>query len=70
MVKRLVDAITETTEPLDRLRTAKQLREVVEDLERRCGRAAREAGMSWSSIGEVYGASKQAMAQRFRHASQ
>ena len=68
-IKRLADVMANAVDPLDRLRASKQLRELAEDLERRCGRAAREAGTSWSSIGEVYGASKQAMAQRFRHAS-
>lgn len=69
MAKRLADVIASTTDPLDRLRAAKQLREVAEDLERGCGREARESGTSWSAIGEIYGASKQAMAQRFRHAN-
>lgn len=67
-IKQLADIISSTANPVERLRAAKQLREVVEDLERRCARAAFEGGTSWASIGEIYGASKQAMAQRFRHA--
>ncbi len=52
-------------DPVDRLRAAKQLRELIEDVERACGHAAHDAGVSWSEIGEVYGSTKQAAARRF-----
>ena len=55
----------EGTEPLARLAAAKTLREAAQQLERACGRAAHADGVTWGRIGQLYGASRQAMLQRF-----
>lgn len=55
----------DTVDPLARLAAAKALREAAQDLERACGRAAHDDGVTWARIAQLYGASKQAMSQRF-----
>lgn len=48
---------------LDEVRVA---REVAEAVEREAVLTAREAGVSWSRIGELYGLTKQGAQQRFK----
>ena len=53
--------------PLDKLDAARRLREAAEDLEQEAATAARAEGHTWTQIAGVYGMSKQAAQQRFRH---
>jgi hypothetical protein len=64
-IGRLAETATTVNDPLERVRAAKQLRELAHQLERDCGKAARDAGVTLVALGEIYGASKQAMMQRF-----
>lgn len=61
----LVDAVIAGGEPLEQVAAARDLRELVDELERDRVQAARNAGATWPVIGELYGISKQAAAQRF-----
>ena len=52
--------------PLEMLAAARLARERAEERERDAVRSAREAGLSWSTIGELYGLTKQGAQQRFK----
>jgi hypothetical protein len=52
--------------PLEALAAARREREAAEARERAAVGAAREAGVSWSTIGELYGLTKQGAQQRFK----
>ena len=51
---------------LGRLDSARSARESAEVAERAAVVAAREAGVSWARIGELYGLTKQGAQQRFK----
>jgi hypothetical protein len=53
--------------PAARLEPVRRLREAVDKLEQAHIDAARDAGLTWSEIGAVYGLSKQGAQQRFRN---
>ena len=53
-------------DPLAALDAARVLREEAERLERRAVESVRAAGTSWSTIGALYGLTKQGAQQRFR----
>ena len=55
-------------DPLAALDAARVLREEAERLERRAVEGVRAAGTSWSTIGALYGLTKQGAQQRFRKA--
>ena len=48
------------------LATARRQRESAESRELDAVRAARDAGASWSDIGDIYGLTKQGAQQRFK----
>jgi hypothetical protein len=54
--------------PINRLGTARRLREAAEELEAAEVEAARKAGATWKEIGACYGLTKQGAQQRFRAA--
>ena len=62
-------ALADVADDLDRLDAVRQAREAVERLELQTVRQAREAGLTWTQIGAVYGVSKQAAQQRFSDVS-
>lgn len=53
---------------LDQIAAARQAREAAEELESSAIRAARDSGVTWATIGALYGLSKQGAQQRFRAA--
>lgn len=65
-IKAEADAHREARDPLERLDTARRLREAADELEAAAIEAAREAGTTWGEIGELYGMTKQGAQQRFR----
>lgn len=65
-IERALRAHQTAADPLAALDAARALREEAEQLERRSIDAARSAGTSWSSIGALYGLTKQGAQQRFR----
>ncbi|MGD7705975.1 hypothetical protein [Microlunatus sp. Y2014] len=56
----------QATETLAALDAARQLRELVERTEWDLVRTARDEGVSWTRLGELYGLTKQGAQQRFR----
>lgn len=54
-------------DPLSRLAAVHSAREALESLEQLTVAEARAAGATWVEIGMLYGVSKQAAQQRFRH---
>ncbi|MFW6596998.1 hypothetical protein ACQBAU_06295 [Propionibacteriaceae bacterium Y2011] len=58
--------VQQATETLAALDAARQLRELVERTERELVRTARDEGVSWTRLGELYGLTKQGAQQRFR----
>lgn len=68
--KRIRDALDDlqrSRAPTDRLDAARRAREAAEALERANVEAAREAGLAWADIGDLYGMTKQGAQQRFRN---
>jgi len=63
---RAADAVNRLADPLQRLDAARRVREHAEALEAAAVQHARHAGVTWKSIGAVYGLSKQGAQQRFR----
>ena len=59
-------ALEEVPDLLTRLDAVRVAREALEGLEVETARQARESGVTWSQIGNLYGVSKQAAQQRFR----
>ncbi|MCT1458793.1 hypothetical protein M3G03_04430 [Aestuariimicrobium sp. p3-SID1156] len=55
---------------LDDLSASRAEREQAEERELASVRTARQAGASWSRIGEIYGLTKQGAQQRFKQAVQ
>lgn len=55
---------------LDELGASRTAREQAEERELAAVRTARQAGASWSRIGEIYGLTKQGAQQRFKQAVQ
>jgi hypothetical protein len=68
-VKAAASAYAAATDALDRLDAARRAREAAEELEAAAIHAARKAGATWSSIGDLYGLTKQGAQQRFRPAA-
>ncbi|WP_181781284.1 hypothetical protein [Pseudonocardia pini] len=64
-VQKAIDAFAAAESPLDELAAARELRAAAEEVERTRAAAAREAGVSWTKIGALYGTSKQNAQQRF-----
>jgi hypothetical protein len=64
-VQKALDALAEAQTPLEALAAARELRHAAEEVERDRAAAAREAGVSWTKIGVVYGTTKQNAQQRF-----
>jgi hypothetical protein len=64
-VQKALEALAEAQTPLDELAAARELRHAAEEVERARAAAAREAGVSWTKIGVVYGTTKQNAQQRF-----
>lgn len=64
-VEKAVEAVAGSDDPLTVLDAARQLREAADQVEWESARAAREAGITWSRIGVLYGTSKQSVQQRF-----
>lgn len=67
-IKRVTQAIAEVeaaSSPTAALEAARQLREAAEDLEFSAVEEARQAGTTWTRIGDLYGTSKQGVQQRF-----
>jgi predicted CoA-binding protein len=50
----------------DRLDAVRRSRQTLEELEAAAVREARAAGVTWKTIGTIYGLSKQGAQQRFR----
>ncbi len=65
-IHRALRAHQTATDPLTALDAARVLREEAERLERRAVEGVRAAGTSWSTIGSLYGLTKQGAQQRFR----
>ena len=63
---RAVEALRSIPDPLLRLDATRSARERMERLEADAVLAARHAGVTWKSIGALYGLSKQGAQQRFR----
>lgn len=67
-IKRVVQALAEVEaagDPTAALQAVRRLREAAEDLEFGTVEEARQAGTTWTRIGELYGTSKQGVQQRF-----
>jgi len=64
-VQKALDALGAADTPLAALAAARELRAAAEEVERHRAAAAREAGVSWTKIGALYGTSKQNAQQRF-----
>jgi hypothetical protein len=67
--KRLTKALDDlgaAEQPTPRLDAARRLREAAERLEQVQVDAARQAGLTWAEIGQIYGLTKQGAQQRFR----
>jgi hypothetical protein len=67
--KRLTKALDDlgsAKQPTPRLDAVRRLREAAERLEQAQVDAARQAGLTWAEIGQVYGLTKQGAQQRFR----
>lgn len=65
-IHRALRAHQTAADPLAALDAARVLREEAERLERRAVDGVRAAGTSWSTIGALYGLTKQGAQQRFR----
>lgn len=63
---RALQALDEISDPLTRLDEIRRRREALERLEVETVIAAREAGSTWRTVGQIYGLSKQGAQQRFR----
>jgi len=63
---RAVERLRREPDPLARLDAVRLARERLERLEADAVRDARDAGVTWKSIGALYGLSKQGAQQRFR----
>jgi DNA-binding PucR family transcriptional regulator len=68
-VARALRAVESASRFEARLAAVRQLAERVAELEAWAVHEAREAGLTWTQIGAVYGMTKQAAQQRFRSAS-
>jgi hypothetical protein len=66
-IAKALDALADAEAPLARLDAARRAREAAEALERANIDAARDAGLTWAEIGQVYGLTKQGAQQRFRN---
>ena len=58
-----------TTDPIERLKTSRRIREAAEELEAEAIEDARQSGATWREIGIYYGLTKQGAQQRFGAAS-
>jgi hypothetical protein len=67
-VRRALEALEASAEPLEMLASVRELCEAAEELEITAVASVREQGTTWTQIGAVYGTSKQAVQQRFRGA--
>jgi hypothetical protein len=65
---RAADALRGIPDPMRRLDAIRAAREQVEALEADAVRDARRSGVTWKTIGALYGLSKQGAQQRFRGA--
>jgi hypothetical protein len=63
---RALDELRRAKSPAKRLTAARLAREAADALEQAHVDAAREAGLTWVEIGEIYGLTKQGAQQRFR----
>ena len=63
---RAVGELASCKDPKQRVALARVIGEAAADLERSTVTDAREAGLTWTQIGVIYGISKQAAQQRFR----
>lgn len=67
-MKRIEQAIADlgaASDPVAALDAARRLREAAEDVEFARVEEARQAGTTWTRIGELYGTTKQGAQQRF-----
>jgi hypothetical protein len=65
-ISEALDALQRSRTPADRLDAARRAREAAEELEQANVDAARDAGLAWAEIGDLYGMTKQGAQQRFR----
>lgn len=65
-IRAALDAHRAARDPVERLDAARVLREAADQLEAAAIAGAREVGVTWGEIGELYGMTKQGAQQRFR----
>ncbi|MET0189585.1 MAG: hypothetical protein ABW212_11335 [Pseudonocardia sediminis] len=67
-IKRVTQAVADVEaadNPVAALEAVRRLREAAEDLEFATVEESRQAGTTWTRIGELYGTTKQGVQQRF-----
>ncbi len=65
-IKLALCAHQQATDPIEKLKLSRRLREAAEALEAKAVGEARRNGATWSEIGSYYGLTKQGAQQRFR----
>ena len=55
----------DSDDPREALRAVSALRQLADQIERRAVASAREAGWSWSQVGDALGVSRQAIHKKF-----
>lgn len=65
-IKAALRAHQQATDPLERVKMSRRIREAAEEMEADAIERARRSGATWRDIGSCYGLTKQGAQQRFR----
>ncbi|BBG01519.1 MULTISPECIES: hypothetical protein [Pseudonocardia] len=68
-IRAALEAVESADTVTARISAGRRLRQAAEQLELELVQQARESGVRWSDIGELYGTTKQGVQQRFRRRS-